>query len=255
MDPQHSFGGHALDRHIAEFEIDPGLGGELGGEPAAPAGEAAAESWALSQEDWSTFQQQQQELNQTVQMLAAIEAQRAQPYLQQQQGQPEGPLIPDPFNRPDTYEEDFARYIEHVTTPLQSRFEQLDRQQGDEQVLDVLHDLEREKGEFLAPDEMRAVAKQHAKDVYPQIAQRMGHTDQAGTEALVKGYEYAKQLEAKLAQAAVQRHTNSIQTLAGAPRQAGAQYSEGLQVRTVPNWREQPGMSIAQKLLAENGGQ
>jgi len=231
MDPQHSFGGHSLDRLIVDFEVDPsGFGGDIGGGDmgAAPAGEPAAEPWSLSQDDWTQFQQSQQQLAETVQTLAAIEAQRAAPYLGGQQGQPgqqQGPPIPDPWERPDTYHDDLRAWGESLTAPFRERLETLDRQQGDEQVLDVLHNLEQQHGEFFAPvaDRMRNIAKQHAREVYPQYAARMGgNGDAAGEAALEAGYKYAKQFESELAQAAVQRHTNEIQTLAGAPRQPGS---------------------------------
>jgi hypothetical protein len=252
----HSFGGSALDRHIFDFEVDPGAGEPgLLGDPAAgePGGEA--EPWSLSQDDFAQLGSRFDQLAETVEQLARLEAARAQPYLQQQpQGGGEVPL-PDPWNRPDSYEDDLRAWGESLVQPFQQRFETLDHQDGQERLTDVLTDLEGEKGEFLAPtrDDMYALATAKARELYPQFAARMGNGDPAAEAAMGAAFDYAKGVEKKLVEAAIARHTNEIAELAGAPRPPGSSYSEGLQVRAVPDWRTD-NRTIAEKLMAEQAG-
>lgn len=230
---------------LFDFEAVPDVTPDLGGQPDPGPDPAAEPQWALSQDDF-------RQLQSTVETLAQLEAARAQPYLQTQQNGNEGPVRPDPWNRPESFDDDLDKYIEAKVQPFQQRFETLDQQESNERVLDVLADLETSKGEFLEPvrDEMRQLATQKAREFYPQMAAKMGHGDAAGEAALQKAYEYAKAFESKLADAAVKRHTNEISTLAGAPRQPGSTYSQGLQVRTVPDYRAEGG-SVVDRLLSQ----
>ena len=57
-----------------------------------------------------------------------------------------------------------------------------------------------------------------AKDALPELAQRYGMTDRAAELSLEHGYAQVKAYQDSVAKAAVERHTNEISTLAGAPQ-------------------------------------
>jgi hypothetical protein len=240
MTLQHTFGGSHLDRHVFDFDTDDG--GDPGFVPAPPepAGDVAPEPeaapWAPAQEEWERLQG-------AVSYLAQLEQQRAQVY-QPQQNAADIPR-PDPWERPDTFHEDLDRYIEAKTAPFREFQNDAQLSEGEERALDILGDLAATDGEF-----DKEMARLRADRLHPEMVQRFGPGPKAAEAALQEAARQQREFELRFRKQAVDQYTNQLATLAGAPGEPGSTYTQGVQERVMPNYRE--GGSVTARFFGNN---
>lgn len=197
----------------ADVPADPGV-------EEAPAVEAAPveEPWSLSRDEWDATQYALQQIAQNFQAPAPTTT-------LQEDGQP--PEL-DPFDPEsvkayqDWREEQLLGRIGEMISPLSARAQQEAETEQASLLKDAAHDVETKKGEFLGDEQAREFARSQmlaaAKDALPELAQRYGMTDRAAELSLEHGYAQVKAYQDSVAKAAVERHTNEISTLAGAPQ-------------------------------------
>jgi len=195
-----------------------------------PLEEPAETTWAPSQEEWG-------QLTQAVNYLAQLEQQRAQVYQPPQQDYQDW----DPYDR----EQVRALFREEFQPYAQDR-EQARLGEAEELARDILTDLAKRDGEFDI-DLARLRAEQHL----PEMQQRYGFSQKAAEEALARAAEEQRQWELQRDGQAVNRYTNQIATLAGAPGEAGSTYTQGVQQRTMPDYRQ--GGTVTQRFFGGNG--
>lgn len=228
-----SFGGRFMDRFI-DFETVPD--GDTG--PAAPPAAdppAAPEGWqGPSQDEWASVAG-------AVQTLAQLEQSRASIY-QPPANQPNVPPVPDPWA--DDYPEQLEAYVNHRVAPFQQYVQQQDSQRGTEAAKAYLDEQASEGGDF-----DRDIAMMRAHQLMPQMQARYGYTPKAAEEALAQAAKDQRAWEKARADAAVSAHQNHLETLSGAPGEPGTTYMQGVQQRTMPNYRD--GGSVAARFFGE----
>jgi hypothetical protein len=179
---------------------------------------AAEEPWQLSRDDWEATQY----------ALSQIAQQYQQPAVQQQPLEEGRPPEYDPFDPQSVaaYNEwerqQTLTAIQEMISPLATRAQQEAEQEQASLLKDAAVDVETRKGEFLGDEPSRSFAREQmlaaARDALPELAQRYGMTDRAAELALEQGYQQVKAYQDAIAKAAIERHTNEISTLAGAPQ-------------------------------------
>jgi len=204
---------------VSEVVPEPGV------EPAVePAIEPAEPAWAPSQDEWQT-------VTNTLGAVADFVS-RQQQVFQPQQPDNGVPPIPDPWNRPDTYAEDFQRYTQHALAPVQQFTQEAALAEAEERAQDILGDLIAKHGEF-----DKEVAYARANVLLPQMVQRYGQGPKAAEAALEAAAQAQLAYETQVREKAIAQYTNQIKTLAGAPGEPGSTYQVGVQSRTIPDYR------------------
>ncbi len=208
---------------------------ELAPEGAAPdpgfEPEPAPETpWAPSQDEW-------QEAIGAISYLAELEQRRSAVYQPQDEEQ-----VPElnPFE--PTFAEQLRGLIRQEVAPIAGRFQDMTVQEGEERARDILTDDASANGEFDID-----LARMRANQLLPQFEQRMGSGRQAAEAALTEAANQQRAWEAKYAENAVNRHTNRLTTLAGAPGEPGSQYAVGVQQRVMPDYTK--GGSVTQRFF------
>lgn len=201
-------------------------------EPAEP-GEPA---WSPSQDDW-------QQLQGAVGYLAQLEQQRAQVYLPAQ-NQGEVPL-PDPWERPDSYQDDLKRWGQSLVAPVREYQTQAQYAEAEERLHDMLSDFATRDGEFDVD-----LARIRVDRLFPQMQQRYGNGAKAAEAAAEAAAAEQRAYEQKLYEKSVAKYTNQLSTLSGAPGEPGSSYTQGVQQRTMPDYRQ--GGSVTNRFF--NGG-
>jgi hypothetical protein len=158
------------------------------------------------------------------------------------QPQPEGPQRPDPWNRPDTFQDDLDQYINARMAPVSQFTQEAALAEAEERAQDILTDLATRDGEF---DKESAYAR--ANVILPQMVQRYGPGPKAAEAALEAASKAQREYEQKVREQAIAQYTNQIKTLAGAPGEPGSTYQVGVQSRTIPNYRE--GGSVTDRIF------
>lgn len=188
---------------------------------------AAEPAFQVDPAEWQQTQERLQEIAQIVQPPP-------QPWQQQQ---PQGPPLPDPWNRPDTYEQDFQTYIDHQLQPLHQLQNEMTNAEGHEKAMGMLDQI-------TARDSLGEIDKEMAWTVARQMVAtgqaRAPQNDHEAEQILVTA---AKQVDASMRAYAERYHQQQIeqvQTISGAPRvfQPGAAGAQTLGVGgygNVPN--------------------
>ena len=218
------------DIAVEPIDVDPA--------PVDPAPEPA-QSWAPSQDEW-------EQVTGALGYLAQLEQQRAQVYQpQSSQGQP---TLPDPWERPDTFQQDLQAYIAAQVAPVQQFTNEAALSEAEERAMDILTDLASSGGEF-----DKDLARIRADHLLPQMQQRYGNGPKAAEAALEAAASEQRAYEQKMYEQAVSRHTNHLATLSGAPGEPGSTYVQGVTQRTMPDYRK--GGSVTGKFFGRNADQ
>lgn len=205
-------------------------------EPLEPAPEAAPEApWAPSQDEW-------QQIAGAVGYLAELEQRRSQVY--EQPGGGETPVEIDPFD-PDSVAAYVDQLVQQRTAPLQQLHQQITHDEGEERARDILADDAAANGEFDID-----MARLRADRILPQLNARGIRGPKAAQEALAQAAKDQRAYETERDKKAVERHMNQLQTLNGAPGEAGSTYSQGVQQRVMPDYRG--GGSVVSKFFGAN---
>ena len=146
--------------------------------------------------------------------------------------QQEGPQRPDPWNRPDTFQDDLDAYIGARMAPVQQFTQEAALAEAEERAQDILGDLVAKHGEF-----DKEVAYARANVLLPQMVQRYGQGPKAAEAALEAAAQAQLAYETQVREKAIAQYTNQIKTLAGAPGEPGSTYQVGVQSRTIPDYR------------------
>lgn len=209
-----------------EPAADPALDGSAAPEP----------GWAPSREEWDQF-------TGAVQSLAQLEQQRASVYQPQQQT--DGTPRPDPWERPDTFQQDLDAYINARMAPVQQFQTDAQLAEAEERAMDILADHATREGEFDTK-----LARIRADSLLPTMQQRYGPGPKAAEAALEAAAREQREYEQAIYQAAVSRYTNQIATLSGAPGEPGSTYTVGVQSRTMPDYTK--GGSVTSRFFGPN---
>lgn len=213
-------------------EMDPGLTADPGLE-ADPA--AAAEApWAPSQDEW-------QQIAGAVGYLAELEQKRSAVYAPQDEEQT--PEL-NPFD--PSFVEQLRGMIHQEVAPIAGRFQEMSAEESEAQIKDILSDYASRDGEFDI-----GLARARARDMAPAFFAKYGKANGAAEKLLEQAANEQRAWEAQFAESAVNRHTNRLSTLAGAPGEPGSQYAVGAQTREMPDYRK--GGSVTQRFFGPNG--
>lgn len=196
---------------MSEFESDPVLDQPI---------DAPIESapWSPSQDEWGQMVQGLNYLLEAQQRQASIYA----PPQQEQY------VEWDPYDR-----EQVLNLFRQEMAPLYQDREQAQLGEAEERARDILSDLSKRDGEFDIE-----IARLRAESFLPQMQERYGPGPRAAEEALAAAAAAQRQWEMERDRTAVDRYTNQIATLAGAPGEPGSSYTQGAQTRTMPDYRQ-----------------
>jgi len=86
----------------------------------------------------------------------------------------------------------------------------------------------------------------------PEMQQRYGMGVKAAEEALARAAAEQRQWEMQRDEYAVNRYTNQLSTLSGAPGEPGSTYTQGVQVHTVGDYTK--GGTVTDKFFGPNRG-
>lgn len=198
-----------------------------------PGIEAAPEAWSPAREEW-------EQIAGAVSYLAELEQRRSAVY------QPQGEEPQDDLNPFEpTFRDQVLGLIRQELAPVNGRFEDMSRQEGEERARDILTDNAAANGEFDID-----VARMRANQLLPRFEQKMGRGRQAAEAALAQAADDQRAWEAQRDEQAIARHTNRLATLAGAPGEPGSQYAVGVQQRTMPDYTK--GGSVTQRFFGPN---
>jgi hypothetical protein len=178
----------------------------------------AEQPWTPDPAEWQATQERLDQIQQVVQ---------PQPQWQP----PQGPVIPDPWNRPETYEEDFKAYIEYAQAPYAQFQQQLQNAEAEERGMAYLDEQAKAVGEF-----DRDTAWARANILTYQGVEVYKALEQAAKET--------REYERRVGEAYHQQQIEQIQTVAGAPRTIAAGIN-GAQTVGVGNYGNVPGAVTA----------
>lgn len=205
-------------------------------EPQAPL-EAAAEepAWAgPSQEEW-------QQTQQAIQYLAEMAQNQPQIVMPgQQQDQPQTRPGLDPYD--DGFETRLIEYIDQRMQPYSQLHTEIVMGEAQERAQDILTDLAARDGDF-----NKDMALSLAERLLPEQTARYGPGPRAAEEALQLAAQQVREYEKTVGQSAIDQHLNQLKTLSGAPSEPGSVYAQGVQQRTVPDYRQ--GGTVTQRFF------
>ena len=217
---------------MSSIEVEPVV-------PADPAADPATEPvapWAPSQEEW-------EQVTGAVGYLAQLAQQQAQVYQPQPMNGEQ--VRPDPWERPDSFQQDLDAYINQRMAPVQQFTQEAALSEAEERAMDILADFATRDGEF-----DKELARVRADHLLPQMQQRYGYGPKAAEAALEAAAVAQREYEQKVYADAIAKHTNQLATLSGAPGEPGSTYVQGVQQRTMPDYTK--GGTVAQRFFGRN---
>jgi hypothetical protein len=142
----------------------------------------------------------------------------------------------------------FDAYLASRTAPMMAPYAQtheaIPLAEGEERAMDVLASIASEKGDF---DQQRA--RMIADSFLGDAVAKYGPGPKAAEEALALAAADQIAYEKRLRDEAIVQHTNQLTTLSGVPGEPGSSYSQGVQQRTVPDFRK--GGSVAERMFGQ----
>lgn len=172
-------------------------------EPVEPA--ASEPAWAPSLEEYQALQQQVEQL-----------AQYVQPQQPQWQPQQQGPPRPDPWERPETFQDDLDAYIEAKTAFVGQLQQEMVQVQGREEAMGMLDKIANDVGPF-DKDMAYTLARQMVVSGQAPAPQ----SDREAQQVLAEAAKQVRDYERRVGEAYHQQQLEQIQGLSGVRREPG----------------------------------
>lgn len=183
---------------MSDLALEPQAPVEATPEPVEPSWEGPTqEAWEQTQAELNWFREQ------------AARAQEPEPDYSQF----------DPFN--DNFAQNYAQLAQRVEE-IASYVQQAQGREGQELLIDVIHDDISRNGELLMGEDAFPQVIAAARQLMPDMQRRYGNGDRAAEEAIYKAMSAHREQEQALRQRIIDQHTNQLSTLANAPREPGA---------------------------------
>lgn len=128
--------------------------------------------------------------------------------------------------------------FQQIQAPMEQRAQAETLAEGEQRLKDVLADDISRNGDFATDPETGAspgqtLVRPLADLFFPEFAARFGASPRAAEFAMQKAAGVVRQLEQVAGKVAIAKHTNQLETLAGAPGEPGAGGGAGVGVQTV----------------------